>query len=207
MICGLAGLLLCFMIVPSVVAVVLGVVAVRQIRSAGGAIGGVAAARVGMVTGIVGVIAGTAFLVAAFAGVFDDDRRSIFSLEVGDCVDLELPPTDDSVSSVPVVACDEPHTAEVFFVGNLNPDRDLDYPVDDPALFRAVVEACVWPSVGGISEFERYVGISFAESEFDVFPIAPDARAWEPTRGQFVCLLVSSDDGAQLVGSARGSRR
>jgi hypothetical protein len=207
MICGLAGLLLCFMVVPSLIAVMLGLVAMRRIRAADGAVGGMAAARVGVVTGVIGVLAGGVFIVAAVVGVFDDDARSVFSLEVGDCVDVDLNPSDGAVSSVPVVDCDEPHVAEVFHVGELNPDRTLPYPAQERDLFRLVVEACVQPTLGRMSPFEEYVGVPFGvDDALDLYPVAPDERAWEPTGGQFVCMVVPADDDDVLVGSVRGSR-
>jgi hypothetical protein len=207
MVCGIAGLLVCFMVVPSVVAVVLGLVAARRIRASGGAVDGMAAARVGWITGVIGVLAGGVFIVAAVLGVFDDDSRSVFSLEVGECVDVDLDPTDGAVSSLPVVDCDEPHIGEVFFVGELDPQRTLPYPGNERDLFRAVVEACVQPTLGRMSPFEAYVGVPFGvDASLDLYPIAPDERAWAPTGGQFVCIVVPADDDDVLVGSVRGSR-
>lgn len=151
------------------------------------------------VMAVVGVVA----LLVVVAGGDGDSETAVMSLEVGDCVRLELPPAGPELARVPVVDCDEPHTGEVFHVGELDPDGDRPYPASDEALFREIAVACVGAEVGAVSPFERYVGVPWSRSELDVFPIAPDPDAWEPTAGRFVCLAIPATDDDELVGSVR----
>ncbi len=151
------------------------------------------------------VAIGISAVLRVIATEIGDDGTPALSLEVGDCLDFPLPPTGPDLARVPVVECSDPHTAEVFHVGQLDPDGDREYPSSDEILFRSVIASCIEPEVGRSSPFEQYVGVPLAESDLDVFPIAPDPGAWEPTGGRFVCLVVPPTDDDELVGSVRAA--
>lgn len=172
---------------------------------------GRSARGLGWIAGFVALIAlaaiGIGAVLAVVAAIVRGDDTPALSLEVGQCLDFELPATDPDISSVPVVDCAEPHTAEVFHVGVLDPDGDRAYPPDDETLFRVVVSSCVQsPGGGRPGPFEEFVGIPFANTELLVFPIAPDADAWGPTNGRYICLLVEPD-GALRTGTLRDAGR
>jgi hypothetical protein len=174
LICGLAGLLLCFLVVPSIVAVVLGLVAAGRIKRSGGALSGLGAARAGWITGIVGLGFATAFFTAAALGAFDDDGAvGVFDLDPGDCVDIDLSEDFVEVDTLPRVDCDEPHNGEVVLTGELNAD-DAVYPSDDE-LFQRIGERC-----------EAATGLP----PNVLLPIAPDERAWNIADGPFVCIRI-----------------
>ena len=56
-----------------------------------------------------------AFVLGVAATACGDDGGNVFSLEAGDCFDLDGA-TGEEVSDVPIVECSEPHDAEVFYV-------------------------------------------------------------------------------------------
>lgn len=167
---------------------------------------GIGSRLVGVAVAVMAVVGIVAVLVV-IAGRAGDSETAVMSLAVGDCVQLELPPTEPELARVPVVDCDEPHTGEVFHVGELDPDGDRPYPASDETLFREIAAACIGADVGGVSPFERYVGVPWSQSELDVFPVAPDPDAWEPTAGRFVCLAIPATDDGELVGSVRAAGR
>jgi hypothetical protein len=181
MITGLAGLVLCFVVVPSVVALVLGLVAARQIRRSGGRTTGLAAARIGWITGLVGTVAGVAFIVAAVSGAFDDGDVAVFDLDPGDCLDID-PVDEERLESLPVVDCDEPHNGEVIATGRLNPDRESEYPDDVFGTVDPICQAAFLREVDGD-----------ALGMVEPVSIAPDEDAWE-VGGPYTCLAVGPTD-------------
>jgi Domain of unknown function (DUF4190) len=181
MICGLAGLLLCFLVVPSVVAIVLGFVAAGRIKRSGGRITGLGAARTGWITGIVGLAIGAAFFTAAALGAFDDEGEvAVFDLEEGNCVDFPLDDPSPDVDTLERVDCDSVHNGEVFLTGELNPGDDEPYPAD-PELF---------------GELDSICGEALADIGDETFsplplPIGPDERAWRIADGPYLCIAVA----------------
>lgn len=163
--------------------------------------------RVAVVVALVSLAAiGIGAVLAVLASVLGDDETPALDLAVGDCVVLDLPVSGD-LRSVPVVPCDGSHTAEVFAVGELDPDGDREYPPDDQTLLEVMVGVCLRsPGAGRPSAFEAYVGVPFERSELGFLPIAPDRASWGPTNGRYVCL-VEHPVADPVAGSLRGSRR
>ena len=115
---------------------------------------------------------------------------NVFTLEVGTCFD----DVDEAqISSVPEVDCSEPHDNEVFAV--------FDYTASDSfpgaeTMNQAAHELCV-------AEFEAYVGLSYVESELNVFPITPTDGSWDTGDREIICALYNLDF-SKLTGSWRG---
>ncbi|HEX9762571.1 MAG TPA: septum formation family protein, partial [Acidimicrobiia bacterium] len=85
--------------------------------------------------------------------------QSVFEMEVGMCFDdVDV----DEVTSVPTVDCSEPHDNEVFDIFDYT---EAEYPGQD-AMNDAAQQLC-------IDGFEAYVGITYQESELEVFAITP----------------------------------
>lgn len=108
-----------------------------------------------------------------------DDGTSIFDTEPGDCFMLELSGADVEIDEVEVVACDQPHDAEVVARGSLNPDGDRDYP-DDNELFIEVDRLCPPP--------DTYVNDGFA-----LIPVAPNEASWTGQDGAYACVAITRD--------------
>ncbi|HEY3484049.1 MAG TPA: DUF4190 domain-containing protein [Ilumatobacteraceae bacterium] len=194
---GLAGLLLCFTIVPSVVAIVLGGMGLRATGRRADVVTGRGMAIAGIVTGAIGLVAGVTFIALALSGAFDDGDTALTDLAPGDCVDLDPLGTDASIMTVPVVDCDEPHFGEVFHVGDLNPDGDRAYPTDDE-LFAEIDAICA-------DRFAAYADPSVDPSRFRNYPIAPDENTWNGAAGRYVCIAMQRS-AERFVGTLAESR-
>ena len=123
-----------------------------------------------------------------------DDDTSVFELSVGDCFNDD-PAAGDSVSEVPTVDCSTPHDNEIYFQFSMT---DAAFPGQE-ATRNSSAERC-------ISEFEGFVGLSYAESNLDIFPITPTAASWEQGDRVVYCVLYALDL-SKLTGSMRGAAR
>jgi hypothetical protein len=117
---------------------------------------------------------------------------SVMSLNVGECVIVDLPFRSAELQRVRRVPCDGAHSAEVLHVGILNPEQDLRYPPDELRLFLDVLAACVKPPAPGmISVFEARTGETYSATSREVVPVAPDLRTWDQAQGRYVCLMLT----------------
>ena len=193
MVCGIAGLPLFFVLVPSIVAVVLGAVALSKAKAAPGPGSGLGRAWAGLILGIVGVVAFVGIIiVGALLGWYDEDV-SADELEVGDCVELDTGAT--RVTTLPLVDCDEPHRGEVFHVATL--EGGDEFPGEESVTARGE-EVCVGDA------FEDYVGTPFLRSALDVTTVYPTAFTWARGDREIACLAVRPD-GGDLTESVRNS--
>ena len=182
--CGIVGLVVFFLFVPSVVALVLGLVAVSRAKHAGGPHTGLGRARAGWIMGAIGVAGFVALMVgAALTDGFASDDVSVHRLEVGDCVDLAgISGPSDVVDRLPRRDCDEPHDAEVFLIDDVAVDSD-EYP-GDTSLTAEIEEQCTGRA------FEDYTGGTFADSSLDYFFLYPTEESWDAGDRGFVCMAV-----------------
>jgi Septum formation len=189
---GLLSILLFITIAVPLLGLIFGLLGAREIKRSAGARSGLGMARAGWILGLLGLIGG-AFLWVAI-GVFISETESVFSLKVGQCV--ELPDEDESeVSRVRTFDCSEAHEAEVFAVGDLGSGNEP-YP-GASTLDEMIAEEC-------IPAFEDYVGVPYLESQYEVYRIYPTEDVWETDQG-FVCLAFDPD--GELTESIEGSER
>ena len=123
MILGIVGLVLCFILIPSLLALIFGIISARQIKRSAGALTGSGSPR-RLDHGLIGLLAGGGFIAASASGAFDDGDTGVFELESGDCANFDFNPETDriiEVTTVEVIDCDEPHEAEVMFLDELDP--------------------------------------------------------------------------------------
>lgn len=117
---------------------------------------------------------------------------SVMSLDVGQCVVVDLPFRSAELQRVRLVPCEGAHSAEVLHVGTLNPEQDLLYPPDELGLFLEVLNACVKsPAPGVISVFEARTGERYSDLSREVVPVAPDLRTWNEAQGKYLCLMLT----------------
>jgi hypothetical protein len=83
-------------------------------------------------------------------------------------------------------------------VSYTHPLEDGPYPGDD-YLTDVAVEVCN-------TAFERYIGLSPEQSDYDVDWLLPTEDLWAGGARQGICLVVS-DDGSPLTGKVKGSER
>lgn len=130
----------------------------------------------------------------------EERDQDVFTFEVGDCfndpegVDLEQEEGAD-LTSVGAVPCNEPHDNEVIHLFDVE-DED-EFPGTDALMEQA--ETCTGP-------FEQYVGISYDESELEIFPFVPTAESWERGDREIVCA-VYLPEGQKLTGTVRDAAR
>ena len=117
-------------------------------------------------------------------------EANVFSIKVGDCLDLASAGLADEVSSLPTVPCTDEHDSEVYAETTL---ADGDYPtdIDDQA-----AEFCY-------NEFEPFVGLAYEESSLDAQPMTPTQDGWENGNDRVIqCILMSPE---AVTGSLAGS--
>jgi hypothetical protein len=104
-----------------------------------------------------------------------------FSLRVGDCIGDDL--SDGEVLQVPVVDCDEPHTAEAYSSKRL---PDGAYPGLE-AVKQTAVEMC-------LDRFEAFAGIDYDDSQrLDFAWYYPTEGSWSTGDREVLCLLMQID--------------
>lgn len=118
----------------------------------------------------------------------------VFLIRPGDC--FNDPPPERQLEQVDVVTCEQPHDNEVFATVAHPAPRDEAFPGRD-AVVAYAEQACPQP-------FADYVGATYDQSRFTLFPIVPSATTWERGDRQVICALYDHEAG-KLTGSARGS--
>jgi hypothetical protein len=194
LVCGIVGLVTFFVFVPSVVALVLGLVAWQRARAAPGPGDARARALAGWILGLIGVAGFAAIIITAiFTGDLDDDDDSVGvqDLRAGQCIDV---PDAEEVAEVSERDCDEPHDAEVYVVRDLAGGR---YPGDE-AVQRQAGEVCFGEA------FEEYFGVSYLESSLEASFLWPGEDNWRDGDHEVVCVGLRSD-GGQLTESMAGA--
>ena len=196
---GLLSLVLFFTLIVPVLALIFGLISASSIKKSAGRVTGLKMARAGWILGVLGVAGFIAIIVAVAVDESNDTDVSLDELEVGSCYDL--PQSDEilELSSLDEVPCADPHRGELFHEYEMNPDRDREYPGQD-ALFEELGTECtgeVWTD---------YVGLEYAQSEFEVYLVIPVELNWRLARGGASCFIVDANDG-ELTGSAQDSGR
>ncbi len=192
MVLGIAGIVLCFVAIPSILAIVFAVLAMKEIKRSAGTVSGRGMAIAGLVLGVVGVISAVIFWLIVGFGIANS--KDVFDLEVGDCV--ELPDADETeVSRLQTFDCTEPHGAEVFATGDLGGGND---PYPGQQEVETMIEAECRP------KFEDYVGIDFNQSELLATTIYPQEADWERSQ-DYVCLAY--DPAGELSESIKNGGR
>lgn len=135
-----------------------------------------------------------ALLALSLATVACGDDTSVFDLSVGDCFNDD-PGATDVVQTVATVDCAEPHDNEIFFEFSMT---DASFPGRE-ATVAAAGERCV-------AEFDGFVGLSYEQSDLDLFPITPTAESWTQGDRVVYCALYALDL-SKLTGSMRGAAR
>ncbi|MFJ9719091.1 DUF4190 domain-containing protein [Streptomyces sp. NPDC101213] len=185
---------LCFL--PAV-GLVLGVVALMQIkkrgeRGAGMAIGGAVLSALGLALWVLALATGGA---SAFWEGFKEGARgnSSLSLVKGDCFDVPGDSVDGDVYDVDTVDCAGEHEGEVFGVVTLSGGS---YP-GDASVADEAEEKCY------TLETEYAMDTWALTEEVDVYHLTPTRESWEWGDRQIVCVFTHTDGESPLTGSLR----
>ena len=132
---------------------------------------------IGLVAAVVVAIA----LAAAAAVLLRPSGGTIvLDLDPGDCFQVPDDIANATLSEVDTISCSDPHEAEVFATGELNPDRDQPYPDAVQRLFAQVDAKCAAVLVDHPGVVER----------FGVLPVVADEASWSSFRGRYVCVAI-----------------
>ncbi|MCL3778488.1 MULTISPECIES: septum formation family protein [unclassified Actinomyces] len=126
----------------------------------------------------------------------ESETDSVMKLQVGDCFNYD--DSESTVSEVDFVSCDDPHQFEVYNNSDIDDSVHSTVPVGD-ALDEEIYNAC-------FDAFEMYVGIPLSDSSYDVQSLQPTVSSWAHGDRTINCL-ITSQDGTELVGSARGTSK
>jgi hypothetical protein len=131
--------------------------------------------------------------VIAVVGFIFRDRLSgnAGELKVGDCFDD--PGSVAEVSDVQHHPCTEPHTGEVFYVGEMTGDNSS-YPADD-AFLEHVGTNCV-------PAFETYTGATFDGVTLDIGYFHPTSEGWGNGDRGVICYAYNLD-GSTSTGTVK----
>lgn len=121
------------------------------------------------------------------------DSTSVLDLTVGDCLrsaDLQ----GEQIENIATVSCDEPHDAEIFAATQL---PEGDYP-GEAGVRTASEDFC-------LPEFETFVGVSYLDSELEVYPLLPTEDGWNSLGDrEILCIVVSP---TEVTGTVEGAAR
>ena len=117
---------------------------------------------------------------------------SAFEIEVGDC--LNDKDSEGTVTSVPVVPCDEPHDSEAFASILIEGD---DFP-GEAAIVAQANKDCA-------EAFADFVGIDYDLSELAFTYYYPSAQSWEQGDREILCEVY--DPESQTTGSLEAAKR
>jgi hypothetical protein len=129
---------------------------------------------------MVALLVAIGLAVAAVVLLNPRDDTLVLDLEAGDCFEVPDDIADATISEVETIDCTEPHEAEVFATGELDPDRQQPYPPDEQQLFARVDRQCAAALAGRPDLVER----------FGVLPVVADEQSWSSYRGRYVCVAV-----------------
>lgn len=119
---------------------------------------------------------------------------SVFRIRPGDC--FNDPPPERQLEQVDVVPCDQPHDNEVF--------ATVDHPAPEGDAFPGREAVVAYAEQACPAPFAEYVGATYDQSRFTLFPIVPSADTWAAGDRQVICALYDHQAG-KLTGSVRGS--
>ncbi|AGW42374.1 hypothetical protein O159_24270 [Leifsonia xyli subsp. cynodontis DSM 46306] len=152
---------------------------------------------IGSVLLLVSVVMTIAVTTASLHAAESEDAVSdasidVEDLDVGDCLAL---PASGIASTVELLDCAGPHTAEVFHTFEMA--GAAAFPGAE-AVKQAASEACTGEA------FAQYIGAETDASGYSINYFGPTSASWSMQNRGITCFLVSAEEGGELTGSARG---
>jgi hypothetical protein len=122
--------------------------------------------------------------------IVEEGQADVFALRVGDCLN-EV--SEELVSEVPVVPCDQPHDEEIYFDFLLEGDE---YPGEDPIQTEADTRCA--------AEFDAFVGLAYDSSTLDFYAYRPSEESWTQLDDRIVSCVIY-DPAGQVTGTLAGA--
>jgi hypothetical protein len=153
--------------------------------------------------GRIGAALAVTAALASGCGLFGDDdeanKTAVYDIEPGQCF---LGPTKvkAQIEDLETVPCDKPHDREAYAVTPYEaPEGEsADQFPGDEQLTTFAQGACA-------AEFERYVGVDYADSDYFFTYLLPSPRSWEDDDRDVICLVIGT--GEPLTESVKGSKK
>ncbi len=124
-----------------------------------------------------------------------DPVVNVGSSAIGTCLDFG-DTIGEEITDLPVIACDEPHSHEIFAVEQSSADV---YPGFEELEDEAQA-LC-------LAEFEGYVGVNPFDSELFASWLVPSLTSWDREDDREIICVIGENNGARLVGSVKGINR
>jgi hypothetical protein len=199
--CGIASTIMPF--VGTIVAVVLGIIALLGIHRSNGKLKGRWQAGLGITFGLLSSVAWVAIVTndrfqdAAMVALAGPDPSTF--LAVGDCLDVPIDQVDNFVVfPEEVVPCNEPHSFQYIGFALLPYGPDAAHPGDDAALTEGG-DLC-------LPLFEEFTGSDYWERfDLELIITTPHERLWEASGAREVNCYVGTVDLSLLTESVEGS--
>lgn len=116
-------------------------------------------------------------------------EADVFTIQVGDCLNLAEMASATEVESLPTVPCGEEHDGEVYAETRLKGDE---YPAD---IDTQADEFCY-------GAFSTFVGMDYETSTLDYGPLTPSTDSWDQGDRVVQCILMSAEP---VTGSLEGA--
>ena len=123
-----------------------------------------------------------------------DADVSVLSLQVGSCLNDVDQPIAQELTEIPAVPCEEPHQSEVYAEVLV---EEASFPGID-AVTAFAIERCE-------AEFERFVGLPYAESTLSFHYYYPTQNSWAIGDRSVFCVLY--DPAGTSEGTLANSQR
>lgn len=121
------------------------------------------------------------------------------TLELGECFNVTDSVDGNEINNLKAIDCAGPHEAEVYVKQNLEGFDSYDV----AAIENEVIGIC-------LEEFTNFVGVTYEESELDVYYMMPIAEGWKRGDREAMCSVIvpeGADALAKVEGSLKGSQR
>jgi hypothetical protein len=126
--------------------------------------------------------------------VTEAGTAGVFSLHVGDCFNEQG--SAEEISDVPAVPCADAHDNEIYYAFTID---GTDWPGDEVINTKSEEECG--------PKFEEFVGIAYADSTLDWWPMTPTQGSWENGNDREVLCIVYEASEAKVQGSLAGVAR
>jgi hypothetical protein len=119
-------------------------------------------------------------------------------LEVGDCFDTAATSGQTTLYRIPVVSCTTAHGGEIYAETTASDDLAKDGETPSQQELWDAADAYCYP------QFTKFVGMRWAKSELQYWPIAPSEQSWAEGDRRVLCVVESEEP---VTGSLEGAQR
>ncbi|MEC7120475.1 MAG: septum formation family protein [Pseudomonadota bacterium] len=116
------------------------------------------------------------------------DHQDVFKLKLGQCFD-DTNGHQQSVDSLPIRDCTQPHDHEIYHIFNVNLDSYNDEEIEQQANARCE------------EAFQRFTQKNYNESIYEMSYLSPSVESWQAQDREVICYIQHPDQ--KTTGSLR----